>query len=118
MTVNDDTSAPKRSSRRRAHLRLAGIIVLGLGISGAGMVYWWGTRSPDLNDDPSMLGYNKAEQRQMGRLYGKMGLLIDDWMDDLKRPGTQAFLIAGFSVLVAGGCFHFARLLEHDDASG
>ena len=115
MTVTDPTSGPHTSSRRSARLRLAGIIVLALGISGAGIVYWLGTRSPDLSDDLSMLGYKKAEQRQMGRLYGKMGTLIEDWTDDLKHPGTQAVLIAGFSVLMAGGCFHFSRLLENDD---
>ncbi len=115
MTVDDKTSPPGASSRRSAQLRLIGIIVLVLGIGGAGIIYWLGTRSPDLSDNLSMLGFNKAEQRQMGRLYGKMGTLIEDWTQDLKRPGTQAFFIVGFSVLVAGGCFHFARLLEPDD---
>jgi hypothetical protein len=77
------------------------------------MVYW--TRSPDLSDDPSMLGFNKREERQMGLLYGKMGTLIMDWSEDLKQPGTQATLIAGFSLVVAAGCFYFARLLTDDD---
>lgn len=94
---------------------MIGIVVLVLGISGAGVVYWLGTRSPDLKDDPSMLGFNKREERQMGLLYGKMGTLVEAWEEDLKRPGTQASFIAGFSVLVAGGCYYFARLLEYDD---
>lgn len=111
---NDQPSGPHRSSGRSAQLRLIAVIVLALGICGAGIVYWLGTRSPDLGDDPSMLGFNKREERQMGLLYGKMGTLIDDWEDDLKHPGTQAFLIAGFSALVAGGCFYFARLLDDD----
>ena len=115
MMIKDKTTASQPPSRRSTRLRLIGTIVLVLGISGAAVVYWLGTRSPDLRDDLSMLGYNKAEQRQMGRLYGKMGTLMDDWMNDLKRPGVQAALIAGFSALVAGGCFHFARLLEYDD---
>ena len=96
---------------------MIGIIVLVLGLGGAGVVYWLGTRSPNLNDDPSMLGFNRREERQMGLLYGKMGTLVEDWTEDLKRPGTQAVLIAGFSVLVAGGCLYFARLLENDDKS-
>ena len=33
---------------------MIGIIVLLLGIGGAGMVYWLGTRSPDVMDDLSM----------------------------------------------------------------
>ena len=62
-----------------------------------------------------MLGFNRREERQMGLLYGKMGTLIEDWTDDLKQPGTQAVFILGFSALVAGGCFYFARLLQNDD---
>jgi hypothetical protein len=115
MTANDHASAANASARHGARLRLIGIIVLALGISGAGTVYWLGTRSPDLNDDPSMLGFNKREHRQMGLLYGKMGTLVEDWSEDLNRPGTQAVLILGFSALVAGGCFYFSRLLESED---
>ena len=33
----------------------------------------------------------------MGRLYGKSGLLIEQWSNDLKQPGTQAILILVFS---------------------
>jgi hypothetical protein len=33
----------------------------------------------------------------------------------LKQPGTQAILIALFSILLAAGCFYFARLLDIDD---
>jgi len=51
----------------------------------------------------------------MGILYAKMGLLIEDWSDELKQPGTQAFIIAGAATLVALGCFYFARLLDNDD---
>lgn len=115
MTENDNVPATHSPSRASARLRFVGIIVLVLGICGAGVVYWLGTRSPDVGDDPSMLGFNKREERQMGLMYGKMGTLIEDWSDDLKRPGTQIVLITGFSALVAGGCFYFARLMENDE---
>jgi hypothetical protein len=115
MTVNDNASTPNASARQGARLRLIGIIVLALGIGGAGVVYWLGTRSPDLSDDPSMLGFNQRQERQMGLLYGKMGTLVEDWSEDLKRPGTQTVLILGFSALVAGGCFYFSRLIESED---
>ena len=62
-----------------------------------------------------MLGYNRAQTRQMEQLYGKSGLLIEEWFDDLKQPGTQAILIAAVSALIAAGCFYFARLLDNDD---
>ena len=94
---------------------MIGIIVLVLGIGGAGVVYWLGTRSPDVSDDLSMLGYNKAQMRQMGMLYGKMGPVIEEWFDDLKQPGTQAEIIVVISVLIAAGCFYFAPWMDNDD---
>ena len=115
MTVNDKTSGPHLSFKRGARLRMIGIIVLVLGIGSAGVVYWMGTRSPDLSDDLSMVGYNKAKKRQMGMLYGKMGPVIEHWLDDLKQPGTQAEIIVVASILIAAGCFYFARLLDHDN---
>jgi hypothetical protein len=115
MTANDKTSGPHSSSKRAARLRMIGIIVLVLGLGSAGLVYWLETRSPDVMDDLSMVGYNKAQTRQMGMLYGKMGPVIEEWFDDLKQPGTQAEIIVAVSTLIAAGCFYFARLLGHDD---
>ena len=118
MTANDRASGPPSSSRRSARLRLIGIIVLVLGLGSAGAVYWLGTRSPDVSDDISMVGYSKARTRQMGMLYGKMGSIIQGWSDDLKQPGTQAEIIAVVSILGTVVCFYFARLLEHDNEPG
>jgi flagellar basal body-associated protein FliL len=115
MTVNDEKTSPDSSSKRAARLRMIGVIVLLLGLGGAGLVYWMGTRSPDVMDDLSMVGFNKAQTRQMGMLYGKMGPVIEEWFNDLKQPGTQATIIVVVSTLIAGGCFYFARLLDHDD---
>ena len=115
-SMNDKTSNPVSSSRRRARrLRTIGVIVLVLGIAGAGILYWLRTRSPDLSNDLSMVGYNRAETRQMGLLYGNQGLLIERWSEDLKQPGTQAIIIALFSTVIAAGCFYFARLLDDVD---
>ena len=117
MLVNDKTTpVPVSSSSRRARrLRMIGVIVLALGIVGAGIVYWARTRSPDLSNDLSMLGFNRAETRQMGQLYGTQGLLIQKWYEDLKQPGTQAAIIVVISALITIGCFYFARLLDVDD---
>ena len=115
MTANDKTSGSHSTSKRATWLRMIGIIVLLLGIGGAGLVYWLGTHSPDLMDDLSMVGFNKARTRQMGMLYGKMGPVIEEWFDDLKQPGTQATIIAAVSTLIATGCFYFARLLVQGD---
>jgi len=114
--MTEKISVPMVLARRRPRqLRLAGVIVLFLGIGGAGTVYWRGTRAADLSDDPAMLGYNRAEERQMGILYGKQGELIEDFSNDLKQPGTQAGIILAATVAIAGGCFYFARLLDYDD---
>jgi flagellar basal body-associated protein FliL len=94
---------------------MIGVIVLVLGLGSAGVVYWLGTRSPDVMDDLSMVGYNKAQTRQMGMLYGKMGPVIEEWFDDLKQPGTQAEIIVVISVLIAAGCFYFAPWMDNDD---
>ena len=86
-----------------------------VGIVGAGIVYWLGTRSPDVSDDLSMAGYNKPAERQMEILYGKQGELIEDWSNDLKQPGTQAIIIIVATVLIASGCFYFARLHDYEE---
>jgi hypothetical protein len=115
VTGNESTTRP--DAGRRARLKLAGTVVLVLGLVGAGVVYWLGTRSPDLSGDLSMVGFNKARTQQMARLYGKSGLLIDEWFDELKKPGTQAFLILAIATFVAGGCFYFARLSAEGDGA-
>jgi flagellar basal body-associated protein FliL len=97
---------------------MMGVILLVLGLGSAGLLYWLGTRSPDVSDDLSMVGYDKAQRRQMGQLYGKMGAFTEDLFDDLKRPGTQAEIIAGISMLIAAGCFYFSRLSENDSETG
>ena len=93
-------------------------MVLALGLGAAAAVYWLGTRSADLNDDLSMQGFDRAERRQMGMVYGNMGLLIQNFLDGLKQPGDQALLIVAVSVVVAAGCFYFARLAGEDDQPG
>jgi len=65
-------------------------------------------------DDPAMLGFNRAAERQMGVLYGKQGQLISDLDDWIKRPGPQALLIAGSAAVIALGCFLFSRVLESE----
>jgi len=74
-------------------LRVIGASVLVIGALAAGLVYWLGSRNGDMSDDLSMQGFSRAEQRQMGQLYGKSGLLIDQLEDDLKQPGTRAIII-------------------------
>src|ERR1700722_14500707 len=103
---------PDPSSKHSTRLKVIGVIVLALGIISAGLVYFIGTRSADLSDDPSMAGYDKPEERQMEILYGKSGELAEDLSNDLKQPDTQAAIIVVASALLAGGFFYFARLMD------
>ncbi|HEY3761108.1 MAG TPA: hypothetical protein VGN23_05120 [Verrucomicrobiae bacterium] len=108
---------PGQSRKLSARLKRAGSIILAVGILAAGTVYWIGTRNNSLDDDPSMQGFNRAEQRQMGQLYGNSGEMIDDWTNDLKQPGTQAVLILIVTGVAAAGCLYFARLVTIDEES-
>jgi hypothetical protein len=113
MTANANT--PSTSARRVARrLRTIAVAVLVLGVVGAEAVYLHGTRSADTGlDDASMLGYDKASARQAGSLFGTQGVIVQQWTNDLKRPGTQAAIIVAATALAAGACFYFARLMEN-----
>jgi hypothetical protein len=114
--MTDKTSSPVSPSRRRARgLRIIGVIVLLLGIAGEGVVYWQDVRSPDFMDDPEMLGYNRAEKRQMGLLFGRQGVMLDNFLDTLKSPHTQSAIIIVATVLVSGGCFYLAALMDKEE---
>lgn len=84
-----------------------------VGMLGAGFVYWRGRGASEFLGDPSMGGFNKANQRQMELMYGKMGTVTEDLLQRLKQPGTQAAIIAIGGVLVWTGCFYFARLMSY-----
>lgn len=120
MIESGKISNPAASARRRARrFKVIGAVVLGLGLVGASGVYWVGAHSPYLaEDDLDMAGFNRAESRQMGMLFGKEGVMIEDLKSDLKQPGTQATLIAAASTIIASSCFYFSRLLDHDSEAG
>ena len=90
------------------------MIIFLLGALGAGVVYWLGLRQPDYSNDPAMLGFNRATERQMGILYGKQGQLLQDLNESLKQPGTQAILIVVTAAVLAAGCLHVARRLDDE----
>ena len=99
------------SKRQARRLKLIGTLVLVLGIATAGLVYWIGSRPQDLDDDPQMLGNEKAAAQQSEILLGQFGVVIDL----LKQPGTQAIIITAVSAFTTCICFYFANLLDHRD---
>jgi hypothetical protein len=123
MTAKDKTAGPVSSAHRQARcLRITAAGVLLLGIFGADLVYWLGTRSVGSPDTLPVIGEDKAVTRQVEVLLGKQPILMEGLGRNLKRPGTQAVIIVVTAALVAGGCFYVARLLdhagEHSDESG
>jgi hypothetical protein len=115
MTDGENIPGAMAAIRRRAQLfRIAAVVFLLLGVAGVGIVYWRGKRSVDLSDDTSMMGYDKGQARQLQMYYGNQGLVLNQLIDALKRPNTQAAIIVVAAGLLAAGCFHVAHLLELD----
>ncbi len=96
----------------KSRLRIIGALVLLLGTTGTVLLGLRGVRSVDPSQNPAMARYYAQEERQAQILYGNFGLLANDAWKSLKRPRTQAILLASLSTLVACGCFFFARLLD------
>jgi hypothetical protein len=96
-------------NREKARLRLAGVIVLSLGLVSAGVLYWARTR--DSNLDQYREAQARAESRQMQILYGTSGGLTADLTNALKQPANQALIIAVVSALLSGACFYLGRPL-------
>jgi len=98
--------------RRARQLRTTAIFVALLGLAAACLVYWHGTRPADSADDFTLGTDSKVFNRQTQEAYGRQGQVIADLTDDLKQPGTQAFLIVLATGLLAAGCWYLADLSE------
>jgi hypothetical protein len=113
--TDNPTTDPVAIARRRARIfRIAAVVALVLGIGGGGLLYWLRTRPDDLSQDPAMIGYDCGENQQVDILLGKPGELFLGWMNDLKQPGTQAFIIIAVAVLVSFICYKCAQLHDRD----
>jgi hypothetical protein len=111
-------SATNKSMRQARWLRIIAAVVLLLGIFGAELMYWLRTRSVDSSDLLPMAGEDKAATRQAQMMMGQQAVLMDEWGRELARPGTQSAIVVVTATLVAGGCFYFARLLDHAGETG
>jgi hypothetical protein len=121
MIENHNVSVPLSPARRQARrLRIAAAALLLLGVFGADLVYWLGTRTVHAPNPLPVAGEDKAETRRMEMIFGKQTIFLDQLGRNLQRPGTQAVILVVVATLAAGGCFYFARLLDHasDHAHG
>ena len=75
----------------------------------------WHLPAADSADDFTLGSDSKIVDRQMQEAYGRQGQVIADLTDDLKQPGTQAFLIVLATGLLAAGCWYLAGLSETAD---
>ncbi|MGD0410589.1 MAG: hypothetical protein ABSC18_02720 [Verrucomicrobiota bacterium] len=120
--MNSSAPGPDSSGKRRGRLRMIGVLVLLLGLGGAGTVYWTGTAPEDWSSDPATARAYKTETRNIEVNFGEMGLILNNIMAGLDRPDVQAAGIALVSILAASGCFWFAHWLERggepDDPAG
>ena len=104
--------------REKARLRLIGVIILILGLSIAGIVYWRGNnRTQDARMEQYEQSQARAESRQMQMLYGTSGGLTEDFLTALKRPANQALVILAITSILAGGCFYLSRPLPEVEQS-
>ena len=115
MSANQQPSDAPPSRNKTQRLRVVGSIVLLLGLTTAGAVYGIRTHAGSPAEDELSAENARAQSRQMGILYGRMGVLTQELFEDLGQPGIQACLIAAASILVAAGCFYVARLSDEDD---
>jgi hypothetical protein len=56
-----------------------------------------------------MIGYDKQQNEQMERMYGKSGELMEDLSNGLKQPNTQAGIIMAVSIATSLVCFRLAK---------
>jgi flagellar basal body-associated protein FliL len=112
---NEPTTTVSSGKKRARQLRAIAFVILLLGVVGGGVTYWMAPSPVDLSDDVATANTSKKVQRDIELQVGKMGLFTSDLIDDLQDPATRAEIIIGMAILVAAGCFYFARLLEYDD---
>jgi len=113
--MNGESSESLTPSRQPSKLKLAGIIIVLLGFISAGVVFELGRLAADAALDPSMIGYDKQQNEQMERMYGKSGELMEDLSNGLKQPNTQAGIIVAVSIATSLICFRLAKPIPEEE---
>jgi hypothetical protein len=106
--VNDSGARSTPANR----LRFIGSGVLVLGLTAAYLFYRVRSQSLAPTMDELMPGDSDRRARQTGILMGGFVVSLLQGVEQLKEPVTQAWIIAGVSVLVALCCFRIAWLMD------
>jgi hypothetical protein len=99
-------------------LRFIGSGVLILGLTAAYVFYRVRSESVGATMDDLMPGYSDRRARQTGIIMGGFVVSLLQDAEKLKEPATQAWIIAGLSVLVALCCFRIAWLMDRPADGG
>jgi hypothetical protein len=92
--------------------------VLVLGLAAAYVFYRVRSQFHEPTMDDLMPGYSERRARQTGILMGGFVVYLLQSAEQLNDPATQAWIIAGVSVLVALGCFRVAWLMDRPADDG
>ena len=103
-------------------LRFIGSGVLVLGLTAAYVFYRVRSQTQAPTMDDLLPGYSERRARQTGILMGGLVVSLLEGAESLKDPLTQAWIIAGVSVLAALCCFRVAwlmdRPIDHEQGPG
>jgi hypothetical protein len=109
---------PRARSTPANRLRFIGSGVLVLGLTAAYLFYRVRSQSLPPTLDELLPGYSDRRARQTGILMGGFVVSLLQGAEALKDPITQAWIIAGMSVLVALCCFRVAWLMDRPAEDG
>ena len=92
------------------------MLVLLIGVAGAGLFYWTESRSVGPSMDELFPGYSRNRARQVGILMGSMTVTLLGLADSLKDPFTASAIIAAVSACVALILFRLAAVMDQANA--
>ena len=96
-------------------LRIAGRVILVCGIAAVVIFYWIQSRNAAPELDELTAGYIKARDHQLGQLMGPLGVMMNQWMDVLQRPLSEAILIAAGGAVIAWVCFRLSHTADEPE---
>jgi hypothetical protein len=114
--MNGQPELPHSVRRTVVRLRRVGLLILVLGLVGAGALRWFARPAVVTGGDDGSVRLNadntKIVARNQQLLYGKTAYNLMGLLDDLKQPGALAVMLVLFSASGCFICFHLARVRE------